>query len=1069
MERSGLMRYFTRTKARGILVPLVALLAVWTCLASCEKPSYQYEQGFQELSLDTELASITVIDSLCLVGGENGDLYVLKDGKLCQHLQSNEPRIYRVLYGDGDTCFVGIRNKGVARCLKPGLDSAEWHLEYVDSAYKRIPCVHGCDKGNKYSPYGFIRYNDSTVLATTSNGLFFFNPQGRQDTLDVIKSPSKAGEPYVYCSPVCCGRKIFIATKGGVLEIDKNQGRPSISSTLLKGRQVTKLAVKRDTLYALAKCGGGDSLYVWDTHNNNMVDCCRLDFTAFDMVWAKGKLYFAGASSLYVAKEERGEDGERGRLHVVKEIPLPHRILSDTRNVMAYDTVFQKIRIVTNRAVLSFPAVNVIGESDIIIQSCIDGKNLYLLNTKNELFLYRAGKEAEKIVQLPEDEEITGLSAHDGVFYYIKDHGTLKKVSNKGLYRLINDRVSFSSVCCKLQNESTAMLTCGDTAYIGVRDLLQQIDLKTFTAENKEGSVKPYITRFRKVGGDIFAITLNDGLINVTKRDTTFRERQFLNDFLLTKGGDTLLLDNHHVYLLTRGHRKHTMRADGFNRLFLGGGNSGAAISKRKILFFSLRNDSLIEGRAYDYYLNPEACSIMGDTLFLATDWGMITMDINNPSLEEAEGVIIPKTELDLFTTFIIGAVAALSIIFVVYLQGKIKAIFLKKRVSELEDNKIKSFKERIGRLHEALPCITDENLKAEICTLKERIDAETIDDDVNGRLQAATERVAVSLVKLIKEQIDKLERIKGVSCQKHIEASKDAIDEKKETKDTEHLLKIVRENEKFLKWAKETLDSLDTYEAFASRTIVIAGVTDMLSGEIENVRAALLQGKGQKPFNALKRRMSRLNTADNIKAVREYIGHSMAFKDKSENKMSAAYLNSQLAELSDLLGKRGTSNDEVRSLLVRMKKLQRYVDLMRALEKIRAAKDGLNDSREHINLFFDILAKDDKDAELVKKATSREVKPKSVSNSYYLFAATMALPREKKKYQEYTKTVYDKVGLYKKDDSKSNADTYRSSMSRLKNKLKDFDAKSAAAQGLQGYDEFLLLLLQDFQSKLRD
>lgn len=1052
-------------KAERILRGLFAvLLVVWTSLTSCEKRSDRYEQGFQELSLETELASITVNGNLCLVGGENGDLYVLKDGKVCQHLQSDEPRIYRVLYGDADTCLLGIRNKGVARCLKPRLDSIEGQLEYVDSAYKQIPRMDGNDKGNKYSPYSFIRYNDSIVLTTTSNGLFFFNPDRRQDTLDVVGSPSRAGDPYMYSSPVCAGRKIFIATKEGVLCIDKNEGRPSISSTLLKGKQVIKLDVKGDTLYALVKYGERNSLYVWDIHNNIMADSCRLDFTAFDMVWAKGKLYFTGASSLFVATEER-ENG----LQVVKEIPLPHRLLFDTRNTMAYDTAFQKIRIVTNRSVLSFPAVNFIGESDVIIQSCIDGKTgkLYLLNAKNELFRYRGSMEAEKITQLSEGEEITGLSAHDGVFYYIVDHSTLKRVRSKWPYLLIDKLPGRPRV--SLQNESTAMLIYGDTAYVGVRDLLQRIDLKTLTAENVEGSVKPYITRFREERGDIYAITLNDGLINITKRDTTFREKRFLNDFLLTKSGDTLLLDNHHVYLQTRGHRKSTMRADGFNRLFLDkSSNNGVAISKRKIQFFNVRNDSLVKGPAYDYYLNPEACNITGDTLFLATDWGMMKMNVNNPSLEEAKGVTIPKTVIDLLMTSIIGIAATLSIILIVYVLGWIKALFLRKRVSELEDDKIKNFKERIGRLHKALPYITDENLKEEICTLKERIDADTIDDDLNSRLQAATERVAVRLVKRIEEQIGKLVKIKGVCCQRHIEASKDAIDEKKDTKDTEHLLKIVVENEKFLEWVKDVMDTLDTYEAFASETIVIEGVTDTLSEEIKDVRTALLQGKGQKPFNTLKRRMSRLNTADNIKTVREYTRQSMAFKDKSENKMSAAYLNSQLAELSAPLGKRGISNDEVRSLLVRMKKLQRHVKLMKALEEIRTTKeDGLKNSKKHIDAFFDIIKEDDKDTELVEKVTSKEVKPKSVSKSCNLFAAIMAHPRDNRKYQDYTKYIYGKIS----EDGKVNSDSenYKSSMSRLRKYLKDFDAKAVAAQGLQGDDEFLLLLLQDLQKKLRD
>lgn len=1167
-------------------ISLIFLL-IWT--TSCEKHSYQYEQGFEELSLNTELASITVIDNLCYVGGENGDLYILKDGQVEQHIQSNEPRIYGV-YGGKDTCFLGIRNKGVTRCcfkpdsschLKPDLNKEERRLEYVDKVdsipqYKQIPNDNGNNKGNNYSPYGFIRYSDS-VLTTTSNGLFFFDPNQRQDTLGIVQNSNRAGDPFAYCSPVSFKKKIYIASDSGVVKMDMTAGEPALQRKIyLNGKHIAKLDIdeKEHMLYALAKLGDCDWLYKINLDEDTKVDSCKLPFASFGMVKALGKFYFVSSSSLYVTRDELFSSTREDKF---SEIKLPHLVPSDTRNVIAYDKKFQKIRIITNRSVLTFPVINAIGESELIVQTCIDHdtEKLYFLNTENELFVYGDNyKEAKKILQLPQQDIVSSLQIHNDVFYYVANNQKLKKIKNKGISFIWNNHFwCFPSTICTL-DKTTVMIVEGDTAYVGLhRDELKKIDLRTGNENNDKITVKPYITRFCKTdNNDIYATSLNDGLINTKTLNKPYRNNhKFLIDYVTTDDTYSLFLNNHYLYYQYKDITKDSINLTGFSRVFFYK-NNGVCVSKNGVQFFSINNENNCfdkdKGRFYGYSINPDGCILHKDTLFLATDFGMLKIQLGKDLIESAESLKIPQTEIDLEK---IVKVALYIFIIIVILWG-IREFLIKKSISKLKDDKEKLEKEkeyienklkdtekslkntqkdllstigkkqevdgqieklkeekgnienelketkkslkdaqgqldstlkekvktegqveefekqrkeievqledyirerkeyfnyRIGRPCEATDYITDENLKEEICTLKERIDADTIDGNLNSRLQAATERVAVFLIKLIKEQIDKLEKIKDVYCQKYIEASKDAIDEKEETKDTEHLLKIVVENETFLEKVKDIMDTLDIYEAFASQTIVIKGVTDMLSEDIENVRTTLLRGKGQKPFNSLKRRMNLLNTTKSKNMISAYIREKLVFKDKSENKLSAQYLSARLAELSAFLGRKSISNNEMRSLLIRMKKLERHINLMKTLEEIRTKKEGLSNSKEHIKTFFSIIAKDDKETELVEKATSKEVKPKSESKSYYLFAAIMAHPRNNRKYQDYTKFIYGKIS--RNDKVTTDSEDYKSPMSRLRKLLKDFDAESVAAQGLQGYDEFLLLLLQDFGKKLKD
>lgn len=632
------------------------LVCITTCFVSCTKPSRVHEQAFHELSLDTELASIAMVDdSVCVVGGEYGDLYFLVRGIVKRHLSSDEARIYGLYRQGDDTCFIGIRNKGAVRALFPRLDSvSETWLKYVDLSnslpqYKQISNHNENNKGNQYSPYGFAKYDDDLIVTTTSNGLYSFNVHQRQDTLNFIPYlGNREGAPFFYCSPISIDNAIFIASNDGVVRIDRlnNSFKIHNKSSLegrcvgLKNRCIVKLEMDEPMLYALSDGKDCDSLYVLHLANlDHAVDSCQLPFSALSMILVMGKFYFVNESSLYVVSNLNDIE------HYV-EIPLPHIVPSDTRNIMAYDTYSQQIRLVTRRAVLSFPSINGIGESDVVIQSCFDEitQRAYFLNTKKELYAYNpdGDGEAKKIMDLPGNEEVSDFYVRNDIFYYIANHRQLKKIENGGfINRCFHSFVCRPSKVCDLINISTSMQIEGDTAYVGVRDLLQKVSLASGESTKEYDSIKPYFTRLCKVDNNLYATTLNDGTLNLTKKDSiNCNRRQFQNDFVVTGRGDSLLLDIHYLYAI--GSEKiDSLRLDGYERLFLCDDTLGVAISRRGVQYFSLTDSGCLrKGLFYENYINPEACMVVADTLYLATDWGLMKMAMGDFLSPTPHGVI---------------------------------------------------------------------------------------------------------------------------------------------------------------------------------------------------------------------------------------------------------------------------------------------------------------------------------------------------------------------------------------------------------------------------------------------
>ena len=267
---------------------LIILIAI-----SCTKKSNEYNISFQEQSFANDvLATVSMLnDSVYVVGGENGEIYLLNslNDSLIGNYKPDLARVY-CLYADGDTFYAGVRNSGIVKLVKK-----DKKLKRVKQQYE-IP-----QKGTNYSPYNIIPYRVNTLIATTSNGLYYFS----NDTLDVlypIPYGPDSGNPFVYCSPISIGDDIYVGTSKGIVKINSKHGKPEVDSSYLVNKAISKVIKENDNIiYALSECPENDTLYTINIKDNSIsIDTCGLDFSALSFVKAEDKFYFVMEGGNYI-------------------------------------------------------------------------------------------------------------------------------------------------------------------------------------------------------------------------------------------------------------------------------------------------------------------------------------------------------------------------------------------------------------------------------------------------------------------------------------------------------------------------------------------------------------------------------------------------------------------------------------------------------------------------------------------------------------------------------------------------------------------------------------------------
>lgn len=658
---------------------------------SCTKKSNEYDISFQEQSFANDiLATISILnDSVYVVGGEDGEIYLLQDDSVIADYKPDLARIYS-LFIDNDTLYAGVRNNGIVKLVK-------------NNAVKQynIP-----QKETRYSPYNIIPYRGDTLLTTTSNGLYYFS-KGKPNNLSPIQYVENPGEPFPFCSPITIGKNIFVGSKKGIIAINTLNDKPKAESLFngkLNNIVISKLEKgDNDTIYALSDEPGNDTLYICNIKSNIITKSYGLSFSARSFVIAEGKFYFINEHELHVITNLDDLDNlKKEGNHVV--IRLPHASSPDARNIIIYDKTNRKIRIITQKTLLSLPSLNGIGESKSKISGiCFDekSKTIYFQNANNEIYKYKYEKgskiKASKILELPLTEEVSSLSAFDGTLYFISNYQQLKSIKDKGYLQSLWNH---PSSICDLPDKSTAMLVDDSVAYVGVRDCLLKINLteKRIDKLLTDHDVKPYVTNITKHENNLVANTLNDGTF-ILCNDTLNKDVQFQCDFAFTNVG-FLLLNNHYLFNY-HNNQIDTIPFTGYERLLLSSDSVGAIVHKNGIQYFQIENEVINLLHNESRHISPNACMIIGDSLFLAADEGMLIVN-----LEDFSTSPVKFNHAEYAWTETVATIAIIIIILLVLLWIVKKRQFaqkLKRRIKEVEKkyNEILSQKETLFRKEE--------------------------------------------------------------------------------------------------------------------------------------------------------------------------------------------------------------------------------------------------------------------------------------------------------------------------------------------------------------------------------
>ena len=724
------------------IIYLLALMLLHI-LISCRDKSTIDNQPFYQNLFDEEPACISAVDSTrYIVGSETGDIFIMEGNRVTKHFASDRARIYD-MYVEGNNMWIGLRNNGVMKCTQT--DSLSFNLEDMCPTENfSIPKTQ-----DRYSPYNIIPFNDSLLLTATSNGLYYLNKNKEAGELTPIHFGSiTPGRPFCFCSPIVTNSTIYLASDSGVVEIQKITSIPSISTpSILNGKKIVWIDVNESNgqLTALSK----DSLFIIDVKDKRLEYKHSLPFSGIlSFVRIGASFYFLSPSSLYVVRDLKSWD--------YSEVKLPYRVSHDCRNVMIFDKKSQMLRMATEKGIISFPVINGFGISDPnISHACYDETTgtLFFVNTDNELYeMQKDGENADKILQLPENENISHLFANNGAIYYIADNRDLKTISTgsvKNFFRTLLG--SHPDKICMFDEDVTSMFLDKDTIYVGTRNSLFIVNTdgkKTHLYEKKN----PYTTNITKQNGKVYATTLNDGLFDLSDTSSSLDSIHFQEDYSKFKNY-SLLLSNHYINVILQNDSIiGTYKIKGYKKILKANGSRTDyifAISKNSVKQFALVVDgttlkTLRQTGEYNSSLNPDACIITGNNIYLSTSEGVMKVNVNNndDALTNRIPVEFSRSHFNLQKTvfLIILALIILSaltgfFLYALKIHSKAQETVkeeqrkAKESIKEAEETKEKEslIRKNLNLLEEIKECIDYQTLKKEI---------ESVDNYISVKVQ---------------------------------------------------------------------------------------------------------------------------------------------------------------------------------------------------------------------------------------------------------------------------------------------------------------------------------------------
>ena len=608
-------------------------ILVAVSFASCGKERVDiedYEQIFDVQQFEAQLNSITPLDnSTYIVGGKTGDLFKVRNSIVSDHYATSSDCIYTAFVDSNGDWWIGTRNDGLHHWDGDKPDMGTPNRKYT------IP-----KKDTGYSVYNILPLRKDSILVGTSNGLYCVTLNG-SDSLSPLycrlDTTTRKPEPVEFRIPVVLQDSIFYPSQDGIYFVGMNNRKMWLD----KDKNFKAICLSPDSmhLYALSAGSKGNNDLLWIIDVKNMKECSppiELPFSADHLLQVHSKVYLLSRSYLYttLADDLNERDPHFSR------VPLKRRLPENTKSGFIYDRNADCIRIITERAVLTFPARNgMANRSGIMKLGCVDTSDnvFYFINLQNELFKYDPRSDsllAQKVLDLETSTaDVTALHVDKETVYYEINHSSLKKLSISGKQKYGLWWNQPKRIQIPEHPKSTALLIDGDSAvYVGFKDNILRYSL---VAPDTDVLSNSHPTSLQRVNNAVVATTLNDGLLFDNHLTICphirFQEAYCVSDSL------SLLLSNHFLYLLKDTTAVDSVALKGYKRIFVSpNGRMGVAVSTDSLQWFSYTlQDSIILGKATSSnHILINGCVQKGDTLFVSTEAGVEIVDMKQDTAD---------------------------------------------------------------------------------------------------------------------------------------------------------------------------------------------------------------------------------------------------------------------------------------------------------------------------------------------------------------------------------------------------------------------------------------------------
>jgi hypothetical protein len=896
-------------------------------LFSCEKYEEIKTIGETEYYFDEKLSSISLDENGTFwVGSETGDVFNFKDNHRVS-FDLGEDRIYKVNREDTSLCntvfWIGIRNSGLQKWRKNTNNELEKLKTYTINF-----------KQDKYSPYDFVTVNN-TIYVATSQGVYFLNKDSEADSLSLI-FPSKEflskqdGTAFVVHNICQYNDSLLLAsTQDGLLWY--NILNHNIKLTF-KDNYIEHVSIYNDTIFTVTK----NCLYL----NNLKGDLLSNINTGYGpklYYQMQGIHYLVGAEELLLSNDLK----DFSHIRLRRSIPMGCRnlILSDTLNNFTYLLTENAIWRISNN-------IDVFKSNKAIKASCSNSDNIYYLSFQNELYVQNSqSNEAKWIYTFSEDNLIQWMDiiGNDLYFYNIDNEFQKMTISDNWIKNVL-----FNSPRTILQSKAritaASVKQMGDKvfSYLGIQDGLITID-DTNKIDTISELSKAYITSmFGHEDIDrLYISTLNNGVFHIGRDDQVRQipkteDISFIKDIITTNDHNSNLIILTNQQIISQN-SDDSVRVKGYKKLLYTNDTLFYALPEFGIHKFVISGNEIVnKGIFYkDIRFNSNSSFSTVNNLALISNVGSLYLSANQEQIPvwiHFENAI----DIDILQSVLLT-------LLVVLLTGFIIIILEKKHNATIVQ--IKNRKEDLTKRLDDLMLyynILDGAENLEISEMENLIDSIDINaknkKDINVRLekfssQIATlnRRIALRIPKKLDEQIEQIEQIDSFEKTLLVKLSQEA----NKQDDIEMIKDQIRSNETWLQQRMELLNALTVNINKLSDCAEIEGVNKHLYANLISIR----DNEKQKPladlisaYNMLEKEIVKINTLHSFNIINIYISDANTYLTEKTGQDKGLYFMLEALEKIKLF----QEPDHNITILKKLKPLDDQLQLLKTLDEIR-------------------------------------------------------------------------------------------------------------------------------------